>query len=197
MNLRTEKKIIINKINKAWKRLPYSYDVANELVEYTDWDDKYIDRNTENAIRQLFVGKCWWELSDDFFDKNDYYMSSIIAFIGNFSLQYFFGAFLIYGLKCGEAMESIVNYLRLPKKTKPFIDFEKRMSFYTDKEKHVFLLFLRYAKKNYAHNLTELNIRAVKRIDYAIESYWIQYDSIQSLSTDSPPKGSDSKSEEN
>jgi hypothetical protein len=135
MRLKTQKKQLIREIRSVWKRIPYSQEVS-DVLKHQDDDWEY------NETKRLFVGIKWWEVPDEYFERN--YASPF--FLRGTVLHYFLPAFMLHALKDSWTMDRLLDNYLFPPKNNFFESFKKIFSDYSAEEKQSILHVLEYAK---------------------------------------------------
>jgi hypothetical protein len=157
---------ILTILEEAWQCLPYSSEVHERLMEMSLFDFE------TNDARELFVGKGWWEISDDIIEA---YCPDPF-FIGDVPLRYFFPAFATNAVKKGNSKgrlaERLINDLTPPKKEKTRNNFLAKYEIYSQVEKWAIYKFLQYMYSVFSSEDDELSQRYAKRIKFAIREYW-------------------------
>ena len=160
------KRNILSLIEDTWERNPPPPDVCVALSQVSDIDLEL------NDVRKFFLNKNWWEIEVDVFESP----FPDLFLIEKIPLRYYFPAFLrasiLINNSIGTVTERIISWLVPPKKDKDRRLFEEQFSSLAINERNCILFFLEYMIIVYRHRYTKNDIRTVRRIQNAIETYW-------------------------
>lgn len=170
-------------IRYAWQDVEYSVDVDSELNAGVHPEDC--------EVRKAFVGRRWEDIPE-----STLLVSKNPGLLGEAPLRYFLPAFLIAALR--ESNEELLDYLiefflRPPKKQCGFVEFCRRFDQLSEKQRFAVATFLQWARDSRfpigrePQYQNRYYVRAIRRINDALNRYWCGSPASSDNRRDGPP----------